>query len=265
MKITSSTTQPIPGSPTAEDFDCPICRDVEFLIEGWQARPCICRAQKELHRRMQSALIPEEFEQARLDNYRQQTETQKRLYQAATLYLESFPDLEESVNGLGFVATLGEHRIKQMRNPEQRMRLAKKHNSYGLGKTHLQVAIAKELIQQGIPVLIVSDVTLMEDLAQARTTNDGGEAFRKRMDAVIDATVLIWDDLGKSPISDFNHRMYYRIINERYKAKRPILYSSNEDESTLEEKIGTAAVSRLFGSSRWIVPVEGRDYRQPEE
>lgn len=160
--------------------------------------------------------------------------------------------------------TLAEHRIKQMRNAE-RVRVANQHNSFGLGKTHLQVAIAKELIHQQIPVLILSDVTFMEDLAQARTAKDGSGDFRKMIHTAFHASVLIWDDLGKSHISDFNQRMYYRIINERYKAKRPILYSSNEDENTLEEKIGIAAASRLFESSRWIVSVEGRDYRQPEE
>lgn len=45
----------------------------------------------------------------------------------------------------------------------------------------------------------------------------------------------------------------------------PILYSSNEDNETLGEKIGFAANSRLQGMSKhYIVEIEGEDYREKE-
>lgn len=136
------------------------------------------------------------------------------------------------------------------------------YNSFGLGKTHLQIGAAKELINRGHPVLIVSDVMLMDELAQARAADDGSAEFNRILRQVIQYDVLVWDDIGKSNPSEFKRSMYFQIINERYKARRPILFSSNEDMETLADRIGDGALSRLFGMARGrIYRVEGPDYR----
>lgn len=62
-------------------------RDVEFIIDGWQAKPCSCRAQKTLHRRMKNALIPAEFEHARYGRRRRNnvcTSRQRSIYKVFT-------------------------------------------------------------------------------------------------------------------------------------------------------------------------------------
>lgn len=51
--------------------------------------------------------------------------------------------------------------------------------------------------------------------------------------------------------------MYYEIINERYQRKSPSIFSSNEDEYTLPEKIGFAAADRLLGMANdYLIEVE---------
>lgn len=78
----------------------------------------------------------------------------------------------------------------------------------------------------------------------------------------MEAEILVWDDIGKSKYSEAKEELYYRIINERYKKRRPILFSSNEDELTLSEKIGEAAYSRLYSMSKsFFAKVKGTDYR----
>jgi DNA replication protein DnaC len=70
------------------------------------------------------------------------------------------------------------------------------------------------------------------------------------------------DDIGKTNPTKAKRSMYFHIINERYKAQRPIIYSSNEDAESLTDRIGDASASRLLGMSRGrIVRVEGPDYR----
>ena len=117
-------------------------------------------------------MIPEEFAQARFDSYQQETEKQKLLYGTIVKYLRNFEEIKGTKqNSLGFIATFGELRIKQL-EPSKRAQAKREHNSFGLGKTHLQVAAAKYLMKQGYSVLLISDGTFMDDLIAAKMMND---------------------------------------------------------------------------------------------
>lgn len=242
---------------------CPMCNDAEFIVEGWTAKPCSCAEQKRLYRRMKNAMIPDEFADARLDSYIVKTPVQKLMQDAVDLYLAEFDEIRnQSQNSLGFIAAFGEQKIREIRDHRQRSEIKRQHNNFGLGKTHLQVAAAKELIHRGYSVLVVSDVVFMEDLSKSRAYDDEGETINRLLGSAIKADVLVWDDIGKAKVSDFRRDMYYQVINERYRARRPILFSSNEDMETLTEKIGDAAASRLFGMAKGrLYVVEGPDYR----
>lgn len=217
-------------------------------------------------------MIPGAFENARFNTYQVTNATQKRMLNEMKQYLADFVRIEDTAaNSFGFIAVFGEKRLREIRNPQQRAEMKHQHNNFGLGKTHLQIAAAKYLIKRGYTVLCISDVTFMEELGQARAVNDEGEEFNRLLWSVSNADVLVWDDIGKSKTTDFRQSMYYRIIDERYRARKPIIYSSNEDQETLSEKIGDAATSRLFGMSKretedgseksYVFAVEGPDYR----
>jgi len=248
---------------SSKAYECERCQDQGYIVDGWTAKECSCLEQKKLMARMKNAMIPEEFVESRFDTYRVQTPTQEIMMDAIKDYLRHFEQIKDQTNNsLGFIAKFGEQRLRETKNSAERARLKQMHNNFGLGKTHLQVAAAKWLIKHGYSTLIVSDVSLMEDLSRSRNYDDDGIEFSRLLGAVIRAKVLIWDDIGKAKKSEFRLDMYYQIINERYKAKRPILYSSNEDMETLTERIGDASASRLFGMSKErIYAVEGQDYR----
>lgn len=273
--------------------DCNDCSDTGMLIEKKEVEyygkvikkdfghPCHCIEKKSLKSRFKNALIPDEFKNARFDNYEISDETTKTLFEGAQEYLKSFDSIMKNGNehnSLGFIAVLGESRIRAMQG-EARYTAKEKHNNFGLGKTHLQIAAAKWILnnikirdeiapgqyskyERGCRVLCVSDITFMEELTSARMAGDGGETLNRIINDAIRVDVLVWDDLGKAKWSESKEGLYYRIINERYINKRPILFSSNEDEGTLSEKIGYAAASRLFGMcGDRLYAVEGNDYR----
>jgi DNA replication protein DnaC len=250
------------SSDLSSRYDCPKCRDEGYIVDGWKARECECLAQKKLIRRMNSAMIPDEFKDAQLTSYKIENETQKLMYDTIVSYLKQFDDIRtQTENSLGFMAKFGEQRLKEIKDSKERAEAKNKHNNFGLGKTHLQIAAAKRLIKRGYTVLIVSDAIFMDELSQKRTYDDG-EAFNSLVGKAINADVLVWDDLGKAKPSEFRLSMYYRIIDERYRAKRPIMFSSNEDASTLSERIGDATASRLFSMAKnFLLAVEGPDYR----
>lgn len=244
-------------------YNCPKCKDTGLIVNGWDAVECSCNEQRKLNARMKNAMIPEEFENARFDNYKRDIPVRQVLYESMVSYLKVFEQIKDtSVNSIGFIAVFGEQKLREIKNKAMRAELKKKHNNFGLGKTHLQVAAAKWLIKRGYPVLMVSDVTLMADLSAAKAYSDEGEELNRILGAVIQAPVLVWDDIGKAKSTETRLDLYYEIINARYKARRPIIFSSNEDQETLTEKIGDAAASRLFGMSKdFLYAVEGPDYR----
>ncbi|WP_307439868.1 ATP-binding protein [Paenibacillus sp. V4I3] len=219
--------------------------------------------QNRMNSRMQNAMIPEEFDNAEFHTYRTVSKTQEGMLRKMTEYLEKFDELRsQRTNSFGFISVFGEQKLREIKNPAERVRMKTLHNNFGLGKTHLQIAAAKELIKRGIPVVCISDVSYMDQLSKARAYNDEGAAVNRMLDSAIHAPVLVWDDIGKAKPSEFRLDMYYQIIDERYKAKRPIIFSSNEDDQTLTERIGDAASSRLLGMSKGnCYAVEGSDYR----
>ncbi|MFC4077191.1 ATP-binding protein, partial [Salinithrix halophila] len=200
-------------------FKCEKCKDAEWIWTGWDAaKPCECQEQRKYERRMRGAMIPDELKEANLDTYIQETPIQQELFLMITNYLSDFDSIRYTQqNSLGFVAKYGESRMKE----QGAARHDPRYNSYGLGKTHLQVAAAKELISRGIGVLIVSDVAIMDELSNARMVEDGGQEYNRLMARLIEAPVLVWDDLGKSNPTQAKQKNYFQIVNERYKACRP--------------------------------------------
>ncbi len=288
------------------DINCPDCNDTGFIIEKKEqtqpngevvlkdlGRQCHCVRKKALKNAFKNALIPDEFKNARFDNYEINTDAQQTLFDAIKEYLKDFPNIiedESERNSLGFIAAFGETRIRSLQG-EAKYQAKEDHNNFGLGKTHLQMAAAKWILNRirvrddiemnaetnkrfnldlntkskfdrGCQVLCVSDITFMDDLTSAKMAGDGGETFKNLLHNAINVDVLIWDDLGKAKYSESKEGLYYQIINERYLHKRPIIFSSNEDKGTLSEKIGYAASSRLLGMcGDRLYAVEGEDYR----
>jgi DNA replication protein DnaC len=264
-----------PEKPGEDEYECPICKDTELVLkrdeQGYEiASFCECRERKAWKRRFKQALIPDEFVHANFENYKRANEYQQSMYEMTVDYLNEFSVLKQKDGtkkkiipnkNFGLIAVFGEQRLKELPIGERSI-VKQQHNNFGIGKTHLQIALAKRLIKDGFNVLIVSDVTFMDELIQAKMMNDEGETLNRLLHSAIHADVLVWDDIGKAKWSEAKEALYYKIINERYRKQKPIVFNSNEDRGTLSEKIGYAAASRLIGQcGPYLLEVEGDDFR----
>lgn len=192
------------------------------------------------------------------------------MYDMTIKYLHNFKVTQDEngkkektlpASNFGFIAVFGEQRLKDLPTAE-RSATKNKHNNFGIGKTHLQIALAKRLIKDGFQVLTVSDTTFIEELMQAKRLDDGGETYNRLLHSALSADVLVWDDIGKVNWTEARERMYYTIINVRYRKQKPIVFNSNEDRGTLADKIGYAAASRLIGQAgEFLLEAEGEDWR----
>jgi len=249
------------------EYECPICKDTELIFKrderGYEiASFCDCRERKAWRRRFKQALIPDEFVHANFENFKRVTQYQQSMYDMTLEYMNEFKKNDRiAKHNLGFIAVVGEQRLREL-PPHERAPMKQKHNNFGVGKTHLQIALAKRLIKDGFNVLVVSDVAFMDELIQAKMTNDEGETLNRLLYSAVHADVLVWDDIGKAKWSEAKEALYYQIINERYRKQKPIVFNSNEDRGTLSEKIGYAAASRLIGQcGSYLLEVEGEDFR----
>jgi DNA replication protein DnaC len=274
-KSSEKPKQPEKPGDGENEYECSQCKDMEFVFykdeQGYEfAKPCECRERKAWKRRFKQALIPDEFVHANFENYKRTNEYQQAMYQMTIDYLCEFSVIKQEDGAkkkiipnknLGFIAVVGEQRLREL-PAGKRAEAKRQHNNFGVGKTHLQIALAKRLIKDGFNVLIVSDVTFMDELSQAKRMNDEGETLNRLLQSAIDADVLVWDDIGKAKWSEAKEALYYQIINERYRKQKPIVFNSNEDRGTLSEKIGYAAASRLIGQcGPYLLEVEGEDFR----
>ncbi|WP_245618112.1 ATP-binding protein [Domibacillus tundrae] len=235
---------------------------------------CECKEQKAWKRRFKQSMIPDEFQKANFGNYVTDTQYQREMKKMAADYVNLFRfDTDNEgrkkkiipPHNFGLIASVGEQRLKEL-PASDRTEIKNQHNNFGIGKTHLQIAISKILLKAGFRVLVVSDAVFIDDLMQAKRSGDEGEQLNQLLGPALEADVLIWDDIGKSKWTEARETMYYRIINERYRKQMPIVFNSNEDRGTLADKIGYAAASRLIGQCsdekyKFLMDAEGQDWR----
>ena len=155
-----------------------------------------------------------------------------------------------------------------VRNPKGNLIFS---GSYGTGKTHLEVAIVNYLREEsaprrpgdyGISSLFVTTPQFFAVHDQTKKQFDQTK-YLSLIQQAIETPVLFIDDTDKSKPKEERHEVYFLIIDERYKAKRPTVISTNKREM-LDEHIGEAAMDRLM---RGVVHIKmiGSSYRLEEE
>ena len=112
----------------------------------------------------------------------------------------------------------------------------------GLGKTHLSLAIANEVLKKGYSVLYDSTINILNKIQKENFSYDKSSEM---LDAVMDCELLILDDLG----TEYENKMYnstiYNIINTRLNRGKPTIISTNMDFGQIAARYDERVVSRL--------------------
>jgi len=160
----------------------------------------------------------------------------------------------------------------------------------GVGKTHLAIAVLKELIEKkGVTCLFYESGSLLKAIQDSY--NPVSQTSEMRVLApVYQAEVLVLDELGASVPTNWVRDTLYQIINTRYNNKKLTIFTTNylddvravpedrddaepkrrsktfaseriQEMTTLEERIGTPLRSRLYEMCKKVM-IEGEDYRK---
>ncbi len=135
----------------------------------------------------------------------------------------------------------------------------------GLGKTHLSLAIAGQVIEGGHGVIYASTQNLMSRLEEeyySRSYNilSNDEPEQRYLSIVLDCDLLVLDDLGTEILNQFLVSTLYNIINSRLLQNKPTIISTNLLAPEISKRYSSRLVSRLFGSYRTMNFI-GKDIR----
>jgi DNA replication protein DnaC len=195
--------------------ECPECEDLGWKITAdggaGTAVQCDCKRGQRAAQHLALAGIPERYRDCRLDSFDIQSSvpsTKHRLEKALRIgrgYIDNFYTRDGKIrqSGLIFVG-----------NP-------------GGGKTHLAASILSEVVERyHVRGLFVDFTSLLHQL-QSTFDSDSVESKRAVLDPVIKTDLVVLDELGAQKSTEWVMNTLYLIINSRYTAGRPTLFTTN--------------------------------------
>lgn len=114
----------------------------------------------------------------------------------------------------------------------------------GIGKTHLSLAIAKKVAENGYNVTYLSAPDLFTALEKERFN---GEKNGENFESLTGCDLLLIDDLGAEFTTSFTISALYNLINTRLLAGRPTIITANLVPSELQQRYSERIASRLLG------------------
>jgi DNA replication protein DnaC len=134
----------------------------------------------------------------------------------------------------------------------------------GTGKTYEAYGALRRIAAAGPRTYEILATTAADMYGRLRPKGSerGTEAELARLCRV---PLLLLDDLGSAKASEWTEEVTYRLVNDRYNACRPTIYTSNlpakSDGPDLTSALGERIVSRLSEDTR-VVAMTGTDRRR---
>jgi DNA replication protein DnaC len=113
----------------------------------------------------------------------------------------------------------------------------------GLGKTHLSLAIAKEVISKGYSVVYGSAPDLLRKIVKE---DFDWNSDNNTIELLKEADLLIFDDLGAEYESKSNTPAFYDLLNSRINKGMPTIVNTNFELSELKKRYDDRIMSRLL-------------------
>ncbi len=236
---------------------CPYCAGTgwERLPEGATLRHCRCLQSGRIERLLSDARIPKRYEHCDLESYvTNDHPSQKEAKNAVLRFLDRYPVGDVGLLFLG---------------------------PCGVGKTHLAVSLLKQVIlEKGDNGLFYDFRDLLREI-QSSWNSVSQASELEVLRPVLDAKVLVLDELGANKPTDWVRETVAYVINCRYNDKRVTIFTSNYPdtqspereagadrfagrsvrEESLTDRIGARLRSRLYEMCK-VVEIKGKDFRK---
>lgn len=131
----------------------------------------------------------------------------------------------------------------------------------GLGKTHLSLAIAQRVIEEGYTVIYITASELTRRLSDQFFGKNPQEDL---LEQICETDLLLIDDLGAEFESSYCVSALYDILSIRLSRNIPTIVNTNLTVEELQRRYGERIVSRLF-SQFTPLAFTGEDIRMKRE
>jgi DNA replication protein DnaC len=224
---------------------CPVCDDTRWkstLVDGVErVVRCDCWRADAAARLLRDARIPPRFARAELENFEHDMDTQRAAWRKATAFVDAFPVVERGLLLYG---------------------------PNGVGKTHLAIGILKACVHtKGARGFFFETRELLR-LVRDTYNRAVEETEMEVLKPLLHADLLVLDDLGAERTSEWVQETLGLVVNTRYNARRPTIFTSNlvdvpdsTDPRSFIFQLGTRTRSRLIEMCDWV-EIRGADMRE---
>jgi DNA replication protein DnaC len=210
-----------------------------------RVEPCGCQGDLRKQQRLASANIPKRYAHCTLETFREKSAVLRSAKRRVLEFTDVWPHVKD---GKGLLLM----------------------GACGVGKTHLAVAALLEIIHGGKPgrVLFSNFQDLIQEI-QASFDDQNPATKSEILRPVLEADLLVLDELGSQKPTQFVQDILYYVINTRYNEQRTTIFTTNygdrvaeAKEETLEQRIGTRLRSRLAEMAERIEFIGASDHRR---
>jgi DNA replication protein DnaC len=182
---------------------------------------------------------------------RQRTRLARCTHQARFPFLKTIDDFDFQYQSQLRLALLGSYLSPDFVTEGRSLIL---YGRSGRGKTHLAVAIAYRAIQNGFEAYFTTAAAIIEDLSRA--SREG--RFREVLQRYTRVHVLVIDEVGYLHYGPDAANVLYHLVNERYLAGRPMLFTTNKPLAAWgdvlhDPDLAEAIVDRILARGRFLV------------
>lgn len=226
-------------------MECEICGGTRWKsveIDGAERLVrCDCWRTEVVDQLMRDAQIPPRYARAELSTFEGGSNAKMDAFRLAKQFVSAFPVVDR---GLLF------------------------YGPHGVGKTHLAIGILKEAIRtKGARGFFFETRDLLR-MVRDTYNQSVEETEMEVLQPVLDADLLVLDDLGSEKTSEWVQETLGLVVNTRYNRNRPTIFTSNLDDGlpntdprSFIYQLGARTRSRLKEMCDWV-RVDGVDVRE---
>ena len=223
---------------------CPICDDTGWKtieVDGVsRVTRCECWHQRSFESLLKQARVPRRYIHCELSNFDAHYDSQRDALRRATRLVDQFPVVDK---GLLF------------------------YGDNGVGKTHLAVALMKEVIRRKGARAVFFETRDLLKLVRDTYNNQVEATELEVLRPALEADLLVLDDIGAEKKSEWVEETLGLVVNTRYSERRLTVFTTNLKHTdnmgpySVALQLGLRIRSRLKEMCDWV-HMDGPDTRE---